>query len=169
MYAVVIFLAAFGTLASADFYSNFPSAGGSYSGYSTQGSQGSSQVSCNKEYEYYDNCASPCEETCGNYQNFFELKNTPECSLRNCAPKCKCVSGYVRHNNGRCVPKTECKNQEFHHATRGNRQPYFYPQPYSQQYPQQQFENQQYDQQYFGQQYGNQYDAGSYFNEYNKY
>ncbi|GAB0095689.1 hypothetical protein DMENIID0001_111000 [Sergentomyia squamirostris] len=182
MKSAVVFVALFGALvcAEADFYNQFPSAGGS--------SRNDKQ--CTKTNEYFERCASPCEETCTNYQNFFELKNKPECSLRNCVARCKCVSGYVRNLNGLCVPKTECKDQDLHQI-RGAQQSFFHPEGYPSQspygpYPQEhyashkaypsaypydaanQYESYPYNSQY-NQQYGNQYDANSFYNDYNKY
>uniref|UniRef100_A0A1B0D8Q9 TIL domain-containing protein n=1 Tax=Phlebotomus papatasi TaxID=29031 RepID=A0A1B0D8Q9_PHLPP len=195
MYAAVVFLALFGTLASAEFNS-FPTAGVPYNSYSS--SYGSnSNLQCNKEFEYYDKCASPCEETCYNTQNYYELKNKDECSLRNCVPRCKCVSGYVRNNNDRCVPKNECKGnmgfqgfQGYQGHTGSQSSQGYQNQGYQNQgyqgsqgqdyhhnfrgnrqphffYPTQQFDDaHNYDN--FPQQ-GNQYDAGNYYNDYNKY
>ncbi|XP_059611091.1 allergen Api m 6.03 / Api m 6.04-like [Phlebotomus argentipes] len=150
MQAAVVFLALFGTLVSAEYFNNFPTSGAAgYNAYPNQ-------LQCTKEYEYFEKCASPCEETCYNTQFYYDLKNKDDCSLRNCVPRCKCVSGYVRNNQEKCVPKSQCSGSvDFHHA-RGNRQPYFYPQ-------------QQYESQFENFQYGNQYDAGNYYNDYNKY
>ncbi|GAB0086687.1 sperm mitochondrial-associated cysteine-rich protein [Sergentomyia squamirostris] len=112
MKVILVFVALVGVLvnaeaeAEADFYSQFPSASPPYSTSSPFISNFHFQ--CRKNNEFFDRCASPCDETCENTQNYNNLiKEKDDCTLKNCVPKCMCVSGFVRQN-GECVPKTQC-------------------------------------------------------------
>ena len=51
--------------------------------------------------ETWNECASPCEEVCGN--------ENPEFCAEVCNPTCECNDGYVRHPDGNCVKVNECK------------------------------------------------------------
>lgn len=58
------------------------------------------------EPEYFDNCTTPsthCPSTCR------ALRNPGSCvEPEECKPVCRCKPGYVRDDNGICIPEEEC-------------------------------------------------------------
>ncbi|XP_077288688.1 mucin-6-like [Arctopsyche grandis] len=52
--------------------------------------------------EVYSKCVSPCGEVCAN------MGKNLACDLINCKSGCDCLPGFLRNDQGKCVPKTEC-------------------------------------------------------------
>ena len=53
------------------------------------------------ENEEWNECASPCEPTCG--------IALPEFCPEVCISKCECQKGYIRSTDGMCIKEVECK------------------------------------------------------------
>ncbi|XP_039748870.1 zonadhesin-like isoform X3 [Pararge aegeria] len=59
--------------------------------------------------EVFDICPSTCPgEKCGVEPNLVLCSPNLEPGDPSCQPRCRCVDGYLRNNNGKCVPKDKC-------------------------------------------------------------
>ena len=63
--------------------------------------------------EHWNECGSDCETSC--------VENPNKMCNMACVPKCQCDKGFVRGENGNCIPKESCpkrcgKNQIFNHC-----------------------------------------------------
>ncbi|XP_054004491.1 chymotrypsin inhibitor-like [Hylaeus anthracinus] len=57
-------------------------------------------ISSCPDNEVWDECVSPCQQTCANPK--------PGICQAMCRPGCKCVPGYLRNKDGLCVPEKCC-------------------------------------------------------------
>lgn len=55
--------------------------------------------------EELKNCGSNCESTC---ENPYPVVCSYQCILN----VCECAKGYARHFNGRCIPISQCDNNQ---------------------------------------------------------
>ncbi|XP_043285606.1 zonadhesin-like [Venturia canescens] len=55
--------------------------------------------------EVYNNCGNPCAPGCSG-----PVKDRSCATV--CKPGCYCREGYLRHDNGRCVPSSQCRRQD---------------------------------------------------------
>lgn len=53
-------------------------------------------------------CDNTCEHTCKN--NILKIEPSKPCKAVNCKPGCDCKTGYLRDPDEKCVPESECGN-----------------------------------------------------------
>ena len=65
------------------------------------------------EYEVFTVCAPVCPDDCTNYKEERLCKNI-------CVPACKCIDGYVKGKDGKCIKIQECEESEFSYLIHTN-------------------------------------------------
>merc|ERR1711885_119960 len=59
---------------------------------------------CEKEHMVWNDCGSPCDQTCEMNQAGIMV----DC-MKMCKPRCECEKGYTITDAGECVPDDQCE------------------------------------------------------------
>ncbi|KAL0840528.1 hypothetical protein ABMA28_015747 [Loxostege sticticalis] len=72
-----------------------------------------SSTKCNKPNEVYDPCDAPCPgRSCDVDPRLVKCGRPPQVGDENCVVGCRCMDGYFRNKNGRCVPWDQCPKKQ---------------------------------------------------------